>query len=173
MRAVVRMERAFSLCSLEKLLRGSRDRAICLNGLDTLPEHGAARGLNAPLVRRMLRLLVARGMLVDDCMPSAHGSFSSRLRLGPHASMLWTTALRGAKAGPGADVAPSWSVFDPTLAGVVLLPCTEEPSSKRKARLGGTRFSFDDTMERYLYLPFALHFNFDLFWLTRASQALP
>ena len=70
---------------LEKVLRGSRDRKLIADGKDGLPEFGGARALSKALLPRMLRLLVARRMLADDCTPSHHGGFASRLSLGREA----------------------------------------------------------------------------------------
>lgn len=87
-RAVSRLCGALTLRRLEQLLLGSRARSLISEGLDRLPEHGAARGLGRRLLSRLLRALVARGVLNEVCTPCAHGGFSARVYKGHMADQL-------------------------------------------------------------------------------------
>ena len=100
-RAVARMSSALSVGQLEKLLRGSRERRLLADGHDTLPEWGAARRLGRAELPRLLRMLIAQRMLREDCLPSAHGGFSSRLYLGANSGVPW-----GAGESEGAEPRP-------------------------------------------------------------------
>ena len=82
-------------------------------------------------------MLIARGMLREECHPSSHGGFSSRLFLGPNAGMPWgvhrpadagamadADAAAGALAGGGDDTSIArhgFSIMSPPVQGSVLL----------------------------------------------------
>lgn len=116
---------------LEKLLRGAREKKLLTDGHDTLPEFGACKAtLGRVQLPRVLRLLIATRMLREDCLPSSHGGFSSRLSLGAEVGLPW--GVRGVRqqqpqdsgasaAGSKPAEQPSFSVFDPPLAGSVVL----------------------------------------------------
>ena len=105
LRAVARLPGRLSMRQLEKVLRGSRDRKLIADGKDGLPEFGGARALSKALLPRMLRLLVARRMLADDCTPSHHGGFASRLSLGREAWRVVMPPDDGGDGGGGGDTA--------------------------------------------------------------------
>ena len=141
LRAVHRMPGALSFGQLEKILRGSREKKLVADGHDTLPEHGASKSLGRSALSRMLRLLIARRLLREDCLPSSHGGFSSRLQLGPCAGQLWGVS----EAAPGA-ARGEFSVHDEPHRGVIQLSvrgsiCKKAP---RRARGKAQAESSDD-----------------------------
>ena len=68
-RAVARMQGAFSLRSLEKLLRGSLDASTRRNGHDQLPEHGAGRLIDGASCASSTQLLHLTARLPSSSTP--------------------------------------------------------------------------------------------------------
>ena len=132
LRAVHRMPGALSFGQLEKILRGSREKKLVADGHDTLPEHGASKSLGRSALSRMLRLLIARRLLREDCLPSSHGGFSSRLQLGPCAGQLWGVS----EAAPG-DTRGEFSVHDEPHRGVIQLSVRGSICKKAPRRARG------------------------------------
>ena len=114
-----------TLQALEKLLRGSREKRILADGLNTLPEFGACKGLGRAHVPRLLQLLIARRMLREDCLPGSHGGFSSRMYPGAAVGIPWgvgevATTAGGQQAGAAAQSRP-FSVMSAPLPRSVLM----------------------------------------------------
>ena len=114
LRAVGRMSAALSFGQLEKLLRGSREKKLLADGHQLLPEYAAARALGRAALPRLLRALIAKRMLREDCLPSSHGGFRSIMRLGACSGVPW-----GAGEAAAGNAAPSYSVMAPPNRGSV------------------------------------------------------
>ena len=128
-RVVARMNSALSFGSLEKLLRGSRERRLLADGHDSLPEFGSCACLRTELPR-MLRLLIAKRILREDCLPTSHGGFSSRLYLGINACVVWGISVDAT----GSD--REFRVADPPKSGSVLLALRGRPKGTAAWRRG-------------------------------------
>ena len=97
-RVVSRMAGALSFNQTEKVLRGSKERRTLADGHDQLAEYGTLQRLSKPTVKKLLQLLIVRRVLREDCMPGAHGGFSSRVFAGKEA---WTVVHPPGHGGGG------------------------------------------------------------------------